>query len=296
MTAEFLGDHPEQQKAPTAEQKKAINRLHKVNHRLRRVQHPFESAPINSRLQAVYAAIAESTNENIAQDFLRLQMGIQDGPIAFDESELEGLPPHAVRRFVDMYNHRLESIWPWLTLVDTRQFQVFGIEIPEGDYQWDLGEFVGLYKHIADEIGLFPSPARVENVPKQRWVQHASRSLAGHLEFYRAIQNSGSLSVAAQGVVDSINTARSNYAMHDKETLQRVMIAKSGFSPERIQELREDGLWEDHEDLTYMCVDRGLRDTLLGHYGIMRDMFGGTTSGYLNGQAMLALRGVLRVH
>lgn len=295
MTDEFLKALQKEQVAPTTEQKKTINRLHKLIHRLRRVECAFAAASVNEQLQSIQTAITSYTDEKTARDFLRPQIGFaDDGSMTLDEADLEGLPPHAVQRFFDMYNRRLKSIWPWLTLVGKDVLQKVDIETPSGDFQRDASEFMQLYHGISVEVGLAPAYPLVKNVPKQRWIPHASRTLASHLDFYTAIKDTASISTAAQAVVDSINTARSSYAMHDLHTLQQIMIAKASFTATEIDALQQDGLWDNHEDLTYMCVDRGLRDTLLGHYGIMRDMFGGSTSGYATGQRMILLNSVIR--
>lgn len=266
----------------------ARNRLHKVGHRIRRLQDTFDSfkgPERNQQVDTAGIALLESTgNAQVVEEFLDLQMG---GDMWPGDSEDLALSDIARQRMRESFERRAATLWvTTVGVTPTRLRERLHPQQQDNDFGRDKEEFQRLYNTLAPQLGLFPYIPDITAAQTEKRVDRQDRILAVQLMFLDKLAQTQSSRGAAEYILTHITRAMKVYVAYPIETLQQYLSERLQLSPEEIQLLEVEGVWSNRNDLAAMCVDRGARETHLAFYGIFRII----PAGYRLGQELLLLK------
>lgn len=278
-----------QEYAPLSNEIKQLNRL---GHKLRRPREVMANYGFNNQAALAQFALSRTIGPDQSHSLLAKQLG--DETLRLAPSEYEDLPPNAQARMIDSFARRAEHAWIFVTMDREALQYALPSQVTVEDYEADKVVFQAEYLKVAEQLGLFPFPAQLDTVLNQRILDHRTRVLAAKFMFIDALRSFRHFQVSGAPLVAMISEAVATYEKADIPTLQSMVAQKGTMSEERLASLQSHGLWNTTEPLAYMCADRGLRDAIIDHYGIFRDVRLPVGSGYKAGQTMLATAPVLR--
>jgi len=256
-----------------------INRMDRLRDGFkRRVRNPFVALPDMAAKQGmVTAAMTGLTgNEEFAMTFLKKQTGATEWQLS--PEDLEGLPERARERMETGIRDRANVLWPWLLLATD-----------QGRTQAD--EYLSRYREAASSLSLFPFEPALESVPRQRRLDWRHRYLAAELLFIQTAIEMPDITVAASPILTMISRAEEAYKQNPLAAMQEAVLAKASIAAVHIHDsLQTEDMWNNPDDVALMCVDRGLREVVLAHYGVMRDVRLPSVSGYHTGQGVMVLK------
>ncbi len=285
---------PEHATIFTPEFRRQRNIIERLGHKLRRAQHYHEELEPNEQARITAASVSRLLTPAAAEDFTKFLFGTAE-PIVTEE-DLEGLPPDARKTLLKALSKRAESGIAWLLLDSDSEAQRWF----RNDFSQLADKFLATYHVVARQLGLFPYPAKLENVSLQRIVDFRDRTLAHELLFAQTYHIMQQRDAATAPFLAYLANTLNTYEKHPLDQLQQIVLQKSKLSPERITKMEEDGLWDNVEDVSAMCVDRGVRELLLKMYGLFRGArIERPISGYHEGQLVMVrnanLKRVMRV-
>jgi hypothetical protein len=244
----------------------------------KRIQAPYLNLKPEDRRLVLQDSLTSLVHDpDLARQFLSKQVGGDTWQLSAEEQQ--DLPDRALIRLQESFNKRSESLWPFLVWR----------HMPK-----EAEEYVAAYKWAAYKTGGFPYPASLEAVPFQRSIDWRYRTLAAQLMFTKSYIDFPDVQAAGSPYLAMIAKAGESYRMHSEEELQQAILAKAkNLTEEKIKALVSDGMWNDKDDLAYMCTDKGLRELVLTYYGIFRRVLLPKLSGYVTGQDLLLKKSVL---
>jgi hypothetical protein len=295
---------PNNEVLDTSEIIPARNKLNKLQRKINRTyRDPFTDGlersgddfdDLNHHTALVFDALSNLTTTDFAESFLSYQLG---PGYQLSEDDMDGLPPAAAARLRERLTggltRQLKPLW-LMVAHDPASFRSLSGRDNPPDFLTDQATFLQKYTEVAKPLGLFPKPANIETAQYQRIVSRQSRELAAQMYFYELLLASQDVMEAGARFMAHVSNSLEEYQQYPTAVLQESVIKKAHMNEERVAALQTDGLWENRSDLAAMLVDRGLRETMLDHYGVFRSVGQGEYSGYHVGQNMLALRSHLR--
>jgi len=268
----------------------SINNLNQLGHKIRRVRGAFLGLDPRTQFESSHKSIATILGAAKASEFMTMQTG-QD---SWSDQEDLDMPQHTLQRLRDSFGRRSEALWIAQAYDPDSAARVsLRDQGRDRDFDADMNGFSAKYHTLADELGLFPNPPQLEKVILQKQLPMSVRVLAARIMFFDSLKQTKDIHKASAFFVDMLAVAQQTYMKHPVSELQETVQQKSGFQAEAFAKSISPKAWETSEDLSMMCVDRGMRDLIMEYYGIFRDIDTAQDSGYHQGQQLMYMKAVI---
>ncbi|MFA9288468.1 MAG: hypothetical protein ACEQSA_01135 [Weeksellaceae bacterium] len=266
--------------------------LESVTEKMGRFRDHYIGLPPNDQASLAIESMNRLLRPSVAEQLVMYHFGDSD-PSIHDE-DLVGMSPQAVERITRSFETRSRRLWPFLLIDPEAKLQ------PATSFPND--HYLPRFYDVTEKLGLYPFYGSVDTIPNQRVLDHHVRRNAANIMFVRYLQTMPSIDAATSPVLAYMAEIQSRYANVEPETLQQALLLKMATTEDsgKVQQLADEGLWDNKEALIAMSLDRGLREHIIDFYGIYRSVsLRAPISGYSEGQKTLALnasfRNILRV-